>query len=119
MDAYELEARLIKFAVSIIELARRFAKDYSGEHLAHQIIRSGTAPALHYAEAQDAESIKDFVHKMKMSLKELRETSVSLRIAGDAMLCRDQSKLMMTYEENSELIAIFVSSIKTAKKRGS
>jgi four helix bundle protein len=72
---------------------------------------------LNYAEAEDAESIKDFIHKLKIALKELRETNVALRIAGDARLSQDQKLLEAVLYERRELVPIFVSSIKTTKKR--
>ena len=71
---YDLAERLINFAASIIELAEMLPGSFAGRHIAGQMIRSGTAPALHYGEAQGGESRKDFIHKMKVALKELRET---------------------------------------------
>jgi len=86
---------------------------FAGRHLAGQLIRSGTAPALQYGEAQGGESRKDFVHKMKVGLKELRETFNALRIVKTVKwLLID--KLDLLIEENNQLISIFVRSIKTA-----
>ena len=92
-----------------------FKGNYAGNHLGGQIIRSGTSPALNYGEAQSAESTKDFIHKMGICLKELRETFVCLRIVEKANLVSDLNILNKTKTEANELIAIFVSSIKTAK----
>ena len=75
---FDLEDRLIDFAVRIIRIAEALPKTKVGNHIAGQIIRSGTAPAPNYGEAQGAESRSDFIHKMKVSLKELRETRVWL-----------------------------------------
>ena len=80
-----------------------------------QITRSGTSPALNYGEAQSAESKKDFVHKMGICLKELRETFVCLKIIEKANLSSDLENLTKAKKEVNELISIFVSSIKTSK----
>lgn len=90
-------------------------KNYAGNHLAGQIIRSGTSPALNYGEAQSAESSKDFIHKMGICLKELRESFVCLKIIEKASLMKEEALLVSAKTEVNELISIFVSSIKTAK----
>jgi four helix bundle protein len=79
-----------------------------------QLTRSGTSPALNYAEAQSAESRQDFVHKMKICLKELRETMVCLKIVKKLEYFKPE-RLDPILQENNELIAIFVKSIETAK----
>ena len=84
-------------------------------HIAGQMIRSGTAPALHYGEAPGGESRKDFVHKMKVALKELRETFNALRIVKKANWLPAE-KLNAILDENNQLISIFVRSIETATK---
>jgi len=116
VNKQELENRLIDFAASIILVASKFDKNYAGNHLAGQIIRSGTSPALNYGEAQSAESSKDFIHKMGIYLKELRESFVCLKIVEKSNLSTDISNLVKTKTEANELISIFVSSIKTAKQ---
>ena len=113
---YNLEERLIDFAVMIIDILDDIENSKAGNHLSGQIIRSGTSPALIYGEAQSAESRKDFIHKMKISLKELRETFVNLKIIDKAKLCDAIGKLEEIKKENNELIAIFVKSIRTAEK---
>ena len=75
-DKYNLEDRLVEFAERVIRLAESLPKTPVGRHMLGQLIRSGTSPAPNYGEAQDAESRADFVHKMKIVLKELRETRV-------------------------------------------
>jgi len=79
-SVFDLDERLINFASSILELSDRLPQTLAGRHMAGKLIRSGTAPALHYGEAQAAESRKDFIHKMKVALKELRETFNGLKI---------------------------------------
>jgi len=78
-------------------------------------VRSSTSPALHYGEAQSAESRNDFIHKMKVCLKELRETFNCLRLIRKKGWY-DEGKLSGLVGENNELIAIFVSSLKTAQQ---
>ncbi len=113
---FDLEDRLIDFAVRIIRLAESLPKTKIGNHVAGQLIRCGTSPAPNYGEAQSAESRSDFIHKMKVSLKELRETRVWLLIIVRANLIRPTSKVEPLINENNELISIFVTSITTAKK---
>jgi len=114
---FDLEDRLIDFVVRIIRTAESLPKTKLGNHIAGQLIRCGTSPAPNYGEAQSAESRSDFVHKMKVSLKELRETRVWLLIIVRAKLLKPASKLEPLIEKNNELISIFVTSIKTAQKR--
>jgi four helix bundle protein len=113
---FDLEERLIDFAVRIIRTAESLPKTKVGNHIAGQLIRCGTSPAPNYGEAQSAESRSDFIHKMKVSLKELRETRVWLLIIVRAKLIKPPSKLEPLIEENNELISIFVTSIKTAEE---
>jgi four helix bundle protein len=112
---YDIEDRLIDFAVRIIKLAGSLPKTKIGNHIANQIIRSGTAPAPNYGEAQGAESRSDFIHKMKICLKELRETKVWLKMIVKANLIKPKSKIEPLIDENDQLISIFVTSLKTAK----
>jgi four helix bundle protein len=114
---YDLEERLIEFACLIIEIVNLIQRNIAGSHLAGQLVRSGTSSALHYGEAQSGESRRDFIHKMKICLKELRETLVSLKIIKRAKLCRSELKVKEAIEECNELIAIFVKSIQTAEKK--
>jgi four helix bundle protein len=111
---YDLEDRLIEFAVRIIDTAEALPRTVASKNLGSQIVRSGTSPALNYAEAQSAESKADFVHKMKLCLKELRETYVCLEIIKRKGYFKTE-RLDPLAKENNELISIFVKSIKTAK----
>ena len=114
---FDLQERLIDFAVRIIRIAESLPKTKVGNHIAGQLIRCGTSPAPNYGEAQSAESRSDFIHKMKICLKELRETMVWLIMIVRAELIKPASKLEPLIKENDELISIFVSSIKTAKQK--
>ena len=113
---FNLEDRLIDFAVRILHVAGSLPKTKAGNHIAGQLIRFGAAPAPNYGEAQDAESRADFIHKMKVSLKELRETRIWLLIIGKANLLKPASKLEPLIDESNQLISIFVASVKTAKQ---
>ncbi len=117
MNSLELENRLIDFAVDIIELVKSNEQNYAGKHLSGQIIRSSTAVPLNYGEAQSAESRKDFIHKMQIALKELRETYVNLRIIKKSKINDKIDSLNILISENNELISIFVKSVETSKKR--
>ena len=108
-----LEERLIDFAVTIIGVVESLPNSKAGNHIASQLIRSGTSPAPNYGEARSAEPRKDFVHKMKISLKELRETMIWLKIIARKRLGHC-SGIPEAIAECDELIAIFVSSTKTA-----
>jgi len=116
MAKNDLEDRLINFAILIIGIAEKLPGAVVGMTLSGQMIRSSTSSALNYGEAQSAESTKDFIHKMKFVLKELRETYVCLRIVKGAHLYKDETKLGFAINENNELISIFVTSINTARK---
>lgn len=113
---YDLEDRLIEFAVLVITIAENLKNTRAGNHIAGQIVRSGTSPALNYGEAQSAESLSDFIHKFKILLKELRETRVALKITKRVPLIIDIEPIDKGLIECNELISIFVKSIDTAKK---
>ena len=115
MDKFKLEERLIDFAANIILFTNHIDKSYAGNHLVGQIVRSSTSPDLNYGEAQSAESKKDFIHKMGICLKELRETFNCLKIIERANLTSNTELINKLKIEVNELISIFVSSIKTAK----
>jgi len=114
-SGFDLEDRLIDFAVRIIRTTESLPKTKVGKHIAGQLIRSGTSPAPNYGEAQSAESRADFIHKLKVSLKELRETRIWLLIIVRAGLVKPASKLKSLIDENNQLISIFVKSVSTAK----
>jgi four helix bundle protein len=112
--ADELEERLINFAVRIVKLSARLPKTPSGRHIAGQILRSGTSPAPNYGEARGAESHADFVHKLRIVLKELNETQIWLRIIERSQILKKELLVGLT-QENRELCRIFTVSLKTAR----
>lgn len=119
MTKQVLEERLIAFSSQIITISNNICSSFSGNHLSTQIVRSGTSVSLNYGEAQDAESRKDFIHKMKIILKELRETMICLKLLKKGKLIENSEIIDMALNENNELISIFVKSVQTAKKNSS
>ena len=117
MKPRQLEDRLINFAIDVIVLSKDLDNSFASEHLAKQLIRSASSAALHYGEAQGGEYPKDFLHKMKICLKELRESLVNLKIIIGAKRINEEENLKRMLVENNELISIFVVSIKTATKK--
>ena len=115
MDPEELEDRLVEFGTAICRLLRRVPKDIVGVHFSRQLVRSATSPAANYAEARGAESRRDFVHKMSICTKELRETSVWLTFVHRLGGTQDETERLIA--ECRELIAVFVASTNTARKR--
>jgi four helix bundle protein len=116
MKKFDLHERLIDFAVQIINITDNVKTTKAGNHLLGQIVRSGTAPSLNYSEAQSAESRNDFIHKMSVVLKELRETHSNLKIILRAKLYLGQ-EIDKAIKENDELISIFVKSIETSRNK--
>jgi four helix bundle protein len=114
--SYDPADRLLDFAVSVGKATNAFPNGRLGIHVANQLIRSGTAPAANYAEARAAESRRDFIHKLKLSLKELRESMFWLELATRMDLNADR-ELTTVVAECNELIAIFVTSIETAGRK--
>ena len=114
---YDLEERLLGFSVRIIKIVDQLPKTRTGNHVAGQLLRSGTSPYPNHGEAQAAESPKDFIHKLSISLKELRETQRWLKLIQQVPLIKKPELLADILEETEELIKIFVKSIKTARKR--
>ena len=111
---FDLEERLIDFAARCIKVGDSLPNSRAGIHLSGQLTRSGTSSALNYGEAQGAESRKDFIHKMKVCLKELRETLICLKILVRSSLLKEEA-LQPLIDETDELVSIFVTSVKTAK----
>ena len=116
VQANELENELIDFAARVMTVADALPDTPAGKHISRQLLRSSTSPAPKYAEARGAESNADFVHKLKIALKELNETNVWLR-----MVCRaglKKTKLLEELiDENQQLCRILNASVKTAKTK--
>ena len=115
MREFDLEDRLVEFSTLIMVIVKCLPKTINGIQLARQLAGSGTSVALHYGEAQSAESRRDFIHKMKVVLKELRETFICLKLITKSNTLTEDPRLYTALRENNELIAIFVKSIDTAR----
>ncbi|RZB37592.1 MAG: hypothetical protein SRB2_01136 [Desulfobacteraceae bacterium Eth-SRB2] len=116
-QTYDLEGRLLAFSVRIIKIVEQLPNTRTGNHVAGQMLKSGTSPYPNHGETQAAESPKDFVHKLRISLKELRETQRWLKLIQKVPLIKKPELLNDLLDETEELIKIFVTSIKTAEKK--
>ena len=114
-QANKLEERLIRFAIAIVLLTGQLPQNPQAKHVATQVLRSGTAAAPNYGEARAAESRADFIHKLKIALKELNETAIWLRIIQGSFAI-DTDFLNRLVAENTELCKILVASIQTARR---
>jgi four helix bundle protein len=112
---YDLEDRLLEFAAKIVRLVEILPNTKAGNHVAGQLLRCGTSPLSNHGEVEAAESRKDFLHKLRICLKELRETKRWLRLVGRLNLV-DVSDLGVCLNETEELIRIFVASVRTAER---
>ncbi len=113
---YSLEERLLDYSARIIRLVERLPSTRAGNHLADQLLRSGTSPLPNHGEAQAAESANDFVHKLKICLKELRESHRWLLLIQRVPLLRPR-RVDPLVKETDERVRIFVRSIQTAEQR--
>ena len=116
---YDLEERLLKYSARIINVVEVLPATRTGNHIAGQLLRSGTSAYPNHGEAQAAESPKDFVHKLRISLKELRETKRWLKLVKYIKLINKSNRLDELLDETEQLIKIFVTSIKTAQANSS
>ncbi len=114
---FDLEDRLIRFGVAVCHVADQLPGTLLGHHIVGQVIRSGTSPLANYGEVQGAESRRDFIHKMSICVKELRETRAWLKLMAAMRLCPDR-RLGPVMDECDELLAILVSGIRTARRNG-
>ncbi len=115
-EKYDLEERLLEYSARIIRLSEQMRTTQAAQHVGAQLLRSGTSALPNHAEAQAAESKRDFVHKFKLSLKELRETHRWLRLIQRVPLLEKPERVDPLLKETDELIRIFVASVRTAQK---
>jgi four helix bundle protein len=116
---YDLEEGLLNYACSIVRLTGKLPKTRAGNHIAKQLLKSGTSPLPNHGEAQAAESGNDFVHKLKICLKELRESYRWLRLIERVPLIRKAEDLNLVRSlitETQELIKIFYTSVRTTQR---
>jgi len=112
---FNLEDRLLNYSVMIIHLIDKLDRSISARHIGSQLLRSGTSPLFNHGEAQGAESQNDFIHKMGICLKELRETRRALLLIKKVPLTKYPAMIDPALTETEELIRIFFTSIRTAK----
>jgi four helix bundle protein len=113
---FDLEDRMLEFASAVIDLSKALPDTRAGNHVAGQVLRSGTSPYPNHGEAEAAESREDFIHKLKICLKELRETRRWARLIKRRAWVKDDSSLPFVLSECEELIRIFYARIQTAKR---
>ena len=116
---YDLEDRLVDFTCRMIDVVEALPNTRSGNYIAGQLIKSCHSPTFNYGEAQAAESRADFIHKLGICVKELKECRTALKIIIKKELIKPVSKLQDIYQETEELIAIKSKSIGTAIKNKS
>src|SRR5262245_49825522 len=108
-----LQERVLSFSVAVVRLTARFPRTYPARHVCRQLLRCATSPAPNYAESQAAESRQDFIHKLRICLKELRETHVWLQMTQRLDLIKSD-EVEGLRKECDELVAIFTKSVLTA-----
>ena len=114
---FDLEDRLLRFAANVIRVAEHISTTKPGTHISGQFLRSGTSILPNHGEAQAAESPADFVHKMRVCLKELRETRRWIRLLLEVPLVEDPTSSKALLDETEQLIKIFAASIRTSLSR--
>ena len=107
-----LERRLVAFGIAVCRQFGRRSRDLAVSHIASQLIRSSTSPSANYGEARAAESRRDFAHKLKICVKELRETGIWLQYMRE-LVPKNTARTEVLERECNELISIFVASVKT------
>jgi four helix bundle protein len=113
---YDLEDRLVEYTCRMIDIVEALPGTRAGNYIAGQLIRSCHSPTFNYGEAQAAESREDFIHKLGIVLKELKECRVALKVIRKKEMIKPVIKLTDIYSETEELIAIIAKSINTAKQ---
>ncbi len=113
---YDLEDRLVDFTCRMIDVVEALPNTRAGNYIAGQLVRSCHSPTFNYGEVQAAESRNDFIHKMGIVLKELKECRTALKVIMKKIMIKPAGKLDGIYKETEELIAIVAKSIDTAFK---
>ena len=115
-NTFDLEERLLDYAAEVIRMVELLPRTRAGNHVAGQLLRAGTSPLPNHGEAQAAESANDFVHKMSICLKELRESERWLLLIRRVPHIKAIPKVDSLLQETDELIRIFKTSIRTAER---
>ncbi|MBC8279025.1 MAG: four helix bundle protein [FCB group bacterium] len=116
MRGEELANRILDFAVRIVKLCNYLEKDSSVKYIRNQLIRSGTSVGANYEEARGAESDADFIHKLSIALKEIRETIYWLELIRRSEILPEK-RINDLATEAGEICAILITSIKTVKSK--
>jgi four helix bundle protein len=114
---YDLEQRLLEYSARIIKVVEALPRTRVGNHIADELLRSGTSPYPNHGEAQAAESTRDFIHKIRICLKELREAYRWLKLINYIKLLSTTKIIDGLIDETEQLIKIFVTSVKTARRK--
>ena len=112
---FDLEERLLEFSARIIRLVDALPNSRAANHIAGQLLRCGTSPYGNHGEVEAAESRKDFIHKLRICLKELKESRRWLRLVENVAML-PTAKMSPILRETEELIRIFFVSIRTAER---
>lgn len=115
MTSEELENRLVDFSVSVSRICASLKQSEFEKNLSQQLTRSATSSALNYGESRGAASKKDFINKLRITLKELRESYISLKLLKKWASSNVQNDLEKAFDECNQLISIFVVTIRTAE----
>jgi four helix bundle protein len=113
---FDLEERMLEFASVVIDLTEKLPNSRAGNHIANQFLRAGTSPYGNHGEAESAESAEDFIHKMKICLKELRETHRWARLVERKRWLAEDRQMGLVLGEGDQLIRIFRASVRTAER---
>ncbi len=113
---YDLEDRLVEYSCRMMDVVEALPNTRAGNYIAAQLIKSCISPTFNYGEVQAAESRNDFIHKLGIVLKELKECRTALKIIRKKEMIKPAKKTNEIYKETEELIAIIAKSIETAEK---
>jgi len=116
---FDLEDRFVNFTCKMIDVVEALPNTRTGNYIAGQLIRSCHSPTFNYGEVQAAESRNDFIHKMGIVLKELKECRIALKVIIKKQLIKPINGLDEIFKETQELIAIIAKGLETARKNKS
>lgn len=112
-----LSERFLNYADYIMKLDDQLCKTYSGRHIYGQLFRAGTSSGANYEEARAGESRADFIHKLQLVLKELRESYYWIKLIITSKLITQEEALKFLLRESMELAGIKAKSVLTAKSK--
>ena len=113
---YDLEDRFVEYSCRMIDVVEALPKTRAGNYIAGQLVKSCLSPSFNYGEVQGAESRNDFIHKLGVVLKELKECRTALKIIRKKEMIKPIKRTDALFKETEELIAIIAKSIETAEK---